>query len=246
MTALVQSLMLLAALHGVKAEMIERWPEYAQQIRQASIPSVGYRHRPWFDWRRMRFILGRCDPFLSPQILVARGSNSAVTWFRLKHEVEHFVAFAAGLPDCEHRRIDGRRAICDIAADTLLSSGRLGLAVQVASARDGDRRVRSPAFARWIQVTECALRQIAAVYCKLSNCAIRQFYDFTIHPRSIEVGRARLFELATFAAKVYEGYSHHPLATPFCNGVANSHVKAYRDGGALDLSWRRRTPGVSV
>ena len=54
----------------------------------------------------MRFMAGRCDLFAKPQIVVVRDKNSAITMFRLHHELSHFVAFAAGLPITAHDRID--------------------------------------------------------------------------------------------------------------------------------------------
>jgi predicted acetyltransferase len=102
----LSALLISSAFSSVKAEMLHRYPTYRQQIAQVGMPSVGYRERLMFSVRHMRFMAGRCDLFAKPQVIVVRDRNNAITMFRLRHELSHFVAFAAGLPVKEHERID--------------------------------------------------------------------------------------------------------------------------------------------
>lgn len=102
----LSALLISSALTDVKAEMLAQYPAHSAQIQQVGMPSVGYRERLMFNWKTMRFMAGRCDLFAKPQVIVVRDKNPKVTASRLRHELRHFVAFAAGLPDGAHERID--------------------------------------------------------------------------------------------------------------------------------------------
>jgi len=103
---MISTLIIMLLFHDAKAEALARWPAYAAQINQVAMPSIGYRNRIWFDRQLRGFALGKCDPFGRPQIWVVRDELLIVTAGRLYHELRHFIAFAAGLPLSEHRRID--------------------------------------------------------------------------------------------------------------------------------------------
>ena|ERR1043166_10308365 len=108
MSAIIQSLIVFALLHDVKAEMIARYPSYELQIRQVGLPSIRYRHHIWFDWELKGFLLGKCDVTARWQVQVVRDRNLLVTRRRMGHEFRHFIRQAAALPILEDRRIDGK------------------------------------------------------------------------------------------------------------------------------------------
>jgi hypothetical protein len=106
MPAILPALLLCAVLQDVKAEMVSRYPKDAAQIQMVGLPSVRYKNHLWLNLKAMRFQAGRCDLFGKPQIIVVRDKRPLVTARRLKHEIEHYVVAAAGLPDAEHEAID--------------------------------------------------------------------------------------------------------------------------------------------
>jgi hypothetical protein len=108
MTAAISALIICAALGEVKTEMAASYPAFRAQIAQVAMPSVGYRNHLWFNLRALRFQAGRCDLFRKPQIIVVKGKDSSITAARLKHEISHYIAFAAGLPMEANERIDGK------------------------------------------------------------------------------------------------------------------------------------------
>jgi hypothetical protein len=108
MSSLICSLTICLTLQGVKAELIAQYPGYEKQIKQVGVPSIGYRSHMPFYWRRLAFIKGKCDAFKNPQIMAVRNKRHHITLYRLRHELQHFVLFAAGLPEREHQRLDSQ------------------------------------------------------------------------------------------------------------------------------------------
>jgi hypothetical protein len=100
------TLALSLCLASVKAEAIGRYPEYNAQINRVGLPSVDYRRHLGFSWRRLSFVQASCDGFRYPQVRVTVDKNPSVTLYRLRHELAHFIVFAAGLPVGEHKALD--------------------------------------------------------------------------------------------------------------------------------------------